>query len=134
MSPDGKWIAYQSTESGEMQVFGRPFPNTASGRWQISVGGGFAPLWSRDGKEIYYRNQRNLMAASVKTAPGFAATPPRPLFRLGDYVLAGTRGIRYDVAPDGRFLIFKDEGRETRNRIVVVQHWFEELRRMVPVP
>jgi hypothetical protein len=116
-----------------MEVYVRPFPNASAGRWQVSVGGGFAPVWSRDGQEIYYRNQRNLMAAAIKTTPGFVAATPQPLFRLGDYVLAGTRGVRYDVAPDGRFLILKDEeGRETRNRIVVVQHWFEELKRMVP--
>lgn len=133
ISPDGRWIAYQSTESGEMEVYVRPFPNAAAGRWQVSVGGGFAPLWSPDGRELYYRNQRSLMAVAVTTSPGFVAAPPQALFRLGDYVLAGTRGVRYDVAPDGRFLILKDEdGRETRNRIVVVQHWFEELKRMVP--
>lgn len=133
ISPDGKWIAYQSTESGEMQVFVRPFPDTSTGRWQISVGGGFAPLWSRDGTELYYRNQRSLMAVGISTTPTFGHRPPQARVRLSDYVLAGTRGVRYDVAPDGRFLMLKDEqGRESRNRIVVVQHWLEELTRRVP--
>jgi serine/threonine-protein kinase len=133
ISPDGRWIAYQSTESGGMEIYVRPFPNVSAGRWQISAGGGFAPLWSRNGQEIYYRNDRSLMAAAIKTTPTFTPAPPEVLFRLGDYVLAGTRGIRYDVAPDGRFLLMKDEdGRETRDRIVVVQHWFEELKRLVP--
>ena len=75
------------------------------------------------------------MAVGVKTTPSFTAATPQALFRLGDYVLAGTRGIRYDVAPDGRFLLLKDEdGRDTRDRIVVVQNWFEELRRLVETP
>ena len=135
ISPDGRWVAYQSTESGGMEIYVRPFPNVSAGRWQISVGGGFAPLWSRNGQEIYYRNDRSLMAVAVKTAPTFTPAAPEALFRLGSYVLAGTRGIRYDVAPDGRFLMLKDEdGRETRDRIVVVQHWFEELRRVVKAP
>jgi serine/threonine-protein kinase len=133
ISPDGKWVAYNSTESGEMEIFVRPFPDTAAGRWQISIGGGFAPLWSHDGRELYYRNQRSIMAAAVKTTPTFSHAAPQALIRLTDYVLAGTRGVKYDVAPDGRFLLLKDDqGRETRNRIVVVQHWFEELRRLVP--
>jgi serine/threonine-protein kinase len=135
ISPDGRWVAYQSTESGEMEIYVRPFPEVSAGRSQVSVGGGFAPLWSRNGQEIYYRNDRSLMAVGVKTTPSFTAATPQTLFRLGDYVLAGTRGIRYDVAPDGRFLLLKDEdGRDTRDRIVVVQNWFEELRRLVETP
>jgi serine/threonine-protein kinase len=128
-------VAYQSTESGGMEIYVRPFPNVSAGRWQISTGGGFAPLWSHNGQEIYYRNDRSLMAVAVRTTPTFAPAAPQMVFRLADYVLAGTRGIRYDVAPDGRFLLMKDEdGRETRDRIVVVQNWFEELRRLVPSP
>jgi eukaryotic-like serine/threonine-protein kinase len=135
ISPDGRWMAYQSTESGGMETYVRPFPNVSAGRWQISVGGGFAPLWSKNGQEIYYRNDRSLMAVAVKTTPGFSAAAPQALFRLADYILAGTRGLRYDVAPDGRFLLFKDEdGRESLDRIVVVQNWFEELRRLVKAP
>jgi serine/threonine-protein kinase len=141
ISPDGRWIAYQSTESGSMEIYVRPFPEVSAGRWQVSVGGGFAPLWSHDGREIFYRNDRSLMAVAVTpgdartAARSFSAAPPASLFRLGDYVLAGTRGIRYDVARDGRFLLLKDEeGRETRDRIVVVQNWFEELRRLVAAP
>ena len=132
LSPDGRWVAYQSTEGGGMEIYVRPFPDVSAGRWQISVGGGFAPLWSANGQEIYYRNDRSLMAVAVKTTPGFSPSAPQSLFRLAGYVLAGTRGIRYDVAPDGRFLLLKDEvGRETRDRVVVVQHWFQELERLV---
>jgi len=132
LSPDGRWLAYQSTESGQMQVYVRPFPNVRSGRWQISPDEGFAPLWSPDGREIYYRSPSALMAVSVQTSPVFAAGTPREVFSLSDYVLAGSRGIKYDVAPDGRFLMLKDESgvSGSQERFVVVQHWFEELRRL----
>ena len=134
LSPDGRWLAYQSAELGEMDVYVRPFPDVSSRRWQISVGGGWAPLWSPDGREIFYRSDTSLMAVATRTQPDFAVLgTPAPLFSLSDYVLAGVRGIRYDVAPDGRFLLLKDETRGgPRDRIVVVQHWFEELRRLVP--
>jgi len=135
LSPDGRWIAYQSTESGTMEVYVRPFPDVASGRWQVSAGGGFAPLWSKRGDELFYRSDRSVMAVAIKTSPAFSAAPPEALFRLSDYVLAGTRGLRYDVGPDGRFLFFKDDdGRDSRDRIVVVQGWFQELRQLVSAP
>ncbi len=133
LSPDGRWLAYQSTESGQMQVYVRPFPDVRSGRWQVSRGEGFAPLWSRDGRDIYYRSATAAMAVSVSTSPTFSAGSPRELFSLSDYVLAGSRGIKYDVARDGRFLMLKDESgvSGSQERLVVVQHWFEELRRLV---
>jgi hypothetical protein len=72
------------------------------------------------------------MAVSVRTSPSFSASAPRPLFSLADYVLAGTRGIRYDVAPDGRFLMLKDETgvSAAQSRVIVVQNWFTELQRL----
>jgi len=132
LSPDGRWLAYQSTESGQMAVYVRPLPDVAARRWEVSVGSGFAPLWSHDGRELYYRSPSNLMAVPIQTSPAFSAGPPRPLFSLADYVLAGTRGIRYDVAPDGRFLMLKDDTgiSAAQSRVVVVQNWFAELRRL----
>jgi serine/threonine-protein kinase len=132
LSPDGKWLAYQSTESGQMSIYVRPFPNVSAGRWQVSAGVGFAPLWSADGSEIFYRSATSLMAVPVRTSPTFSAGTPQALFSLADYVLAGTRGIKYDVAPDGRFLLLKDETgvSGSQERLVVVQHWFEELARL----
>jgi Tol biopolymer transport system component len=133
VSPDGEWLAYQSTESGDMEVYVRPFPDVAGRRWNVSVGGGFAPLWSHDGRELFYRNNMSLMAVAVDTKPTFSAGTPQILFGLGDFVLAGTRGIRYDVAPDGRFLLLKSDSGASQDRIVVVQHWTDELRQLVPV-
>jgi Tol biopolymer transport system component/tRNA A-37 threonylcarbamoyl transferase component Bud32 len=133
LSPDGHWLTYQSTESGRMEIYLRPFPDVSTLRRQVSAGGGFAPLWSADGREIYYRNASSLMAVKVHTGPNPEVEPPETLFSLGDYVLAGTRGIRYDVARDGRFLLLKDAGRGgPQERIVLVQNWLEELKRLVP--
>ena len=132
LSPDGHWLAYQSTESGDAEVYLRPFPNVSSLRRQVSAGGGFAPLWSPDGKEIYYRNPTEMMAVKVSTSPVLEVKAPEVLFRLSDYVLPGTRGIKYEVAPDGRFLMLKDSGGRSQDRVVLVQHWTEELKRLVP--
>ena len=133
LSPDGRWLAYQSTESGEAEVFLRPFPEVSALRRQISVGGGFAPLWSADGREIHYRSATDMMAVKVQTSPTLTLSQPEVLFSLGDYVLPGTRGIKYEVAPDGRFLLLKDSGGGlSQDRVVLVQHWTEELNRLVP--
>jgi eukaryotic-like serine/threonine-protein kinase len=133
LSPDGRWVAYQSIESGRMEVYVRPFPNVRSARWQISSGGGFAPLWSPDGSEIFYRNASSMMGVQIQTNPMFRLVASRPLFNLAGYVLAGQRGIRYDVGPDGRFLLLKNNvpATDSIRKIVVVQNWFEELRRLV---
>jgi len=133
LSPDGRWLAYQSTESGTMEVYLRPFPDLGSLRRQISVGGGFAPLWSPDGSEIYYRSATDLLGVKIKTSPSLEIEAPQRLFSLGDYVLAGTRGIRYDVGPDGRFLLLKDTGTPAaQGRVVVVQNWFEDVKDRAP--
>jgi hypothetical protein len=132
LSPDGHWVAYQSTESGEPEVYLRPFPDVSSLRRQVSLGGGFAPLWAPNGREIYYRSSANLMAVKVQTSPTLELGTPEVLFSLDNYVLPGTRGIKYDVAPDGRFLLLKDSGTGgSQDRVVLVQNWTEELKRRV---
>jgi eukaryotic-like serine/threonine-protein kinase len=135
MSPDGRWLAYQSTESGKMEIYVRPFPNVRSARWQISEGGGFAPLWSPDGREVFYRNADSIVAVKIRTEPTFGVVSSGALFNLAGYVLAGTRGVRYDVGRDGRFLFLKSDSpgdSASRQDIVVVANWFEELKRLVP--
>jgi len=135
LSPDGRWLAYQSTESGRMEIYVRPFPNVRSARWQISEGGGFAPLWSVDGREIFYRNTDSIVAAQIRTEPTFGVVSSNALFSLAGYVLAGTRGVKYDVGRDGRFLLLKSDSpgdSASRQDIVVVENWFEELKRLVP--
>ena len=133
LSPDGRWLAYQSTETADPEVYLRPFPDVSSLRRQVSVAGGFAPLWSPDGQEIYYRSATDMMAVKVRTSPTLDVGRPEVLFSLSDYVLPGTRGIKYEVAPDGRFLLLKDNGSgHSQDRVVLVQNWTEDVKRLVP--
>jgi eukaryotic-like serine/threonine-protein kinase len=138
VSPDGRWIAYDSDESGQMEVYVRPYPRAYSGgRWQISSGGGRQPLWSRDGRELFYRDFSGaVFAAPITLAPAFAAGPAIKLFAGGDYVGAGSAGAgrAYDLSRDGRrFLMLKElraAGDTGSPAFVVVLNWFEELRRL----
>jgi hypothetical protein len=107
ISPDGKWVAYASTESGDWEIYVTTFPN-AVGKWQVSRGGGTEPHWRGDGKELYYIGQSGmLMAATVSTAGGFSSGTPTPLFQLhGRPHVSSTDQYTYDVTRDGkRFLV-----------------------------
>jgi serine/threonine-protein kinase len=139
-SPDGKWIAYASGESGTWEVYVRPFPNTGA-KYRISTRGGREPIWSDDGKRIYYRSgldysrieATQMMVVDVSTEPGFRAEVPRLLFEGQWNFGFGIRG--YDMLPDGsRFLMVESELPPAIQitRLNVVQNWFEELNRLVP--
>jgi serine/threonine-protein kinase len=139
VSPDGKWIVYDSDESGQFEVYVRPYPQAYSGgRWQISSNGGREPLWSHDGREIFYRDfDGGMHAASVKLNPTFEPGPVARLFPNAEYAGSGATGSdrTYDVTHDGqRFLMIKREtgATATTSSIVVVLNWFEELKRAVP--
>jgi Tol biopolymer transport system component len=125
LSPDARWAAYTSNESGRDEVYVRAFPE-AEGRWQVSSGGGTEPLWSSDGRTIYYRRADTLFAAAVETTPTFAVGQRRTVFAT-DF-LENPNHTNYDR--DGRtgefVVIAPGEGTETA--LVVVLNWFEELR------
>lgn len=129
LSPDGQWVAYESNESGQEEIYVRPFPNVSGGHWQISTGGGKDPLWARSGREIFYRQGSAMMAAAVRTSPAFEAHSPVQLFD-GRYVVF--LGGSYDVTRDGqRFLMIKEAPpREDAAgaSLVVVVNWFAELK------
>jgi len=136
VSSDGRWIAYQSDESGRNEVYVRPFPDVDRDRWPVSNGGGATPLWSPDGQEIFYiepGSPDQLISVSVEaTETSFSLGARTPLL---DWPYRFTDGARtYDVSSDGqRFLAIKDGGNETRTRqIIVVQNWFSELNRLAP--
>jgi eukaryotic-like serine/threonine-protein kinase len=136
LSPNGKWIAVQSNESGNYEVYVRPFPDVNSGRWQVSSNGGTFPGWSRDGRELFYvATDGRLVSVSVETEPSFIAGKISQVVKPGFWPGTGTSGRPYDVSPDGkRFLMIKpfDDAASSATRIVVVQNWFEELKRLVP--
>jgi serine/threonine-protein kinase len=132
-APDGRWLAYQSDESGRQEIYVRPFPGPG-GKFQISTEGGTEPVWARDGRELFYRNGDKMMAAAIETKAGFAAAKPRYLFERPYEPAFYTFGANYDVSPDGRrFLMIKAAEQETgAARINVVLNWFEDLKRRVP--
>lgn len=133
-SADGRWLAYISDESGRYEVYVQPYPGPG-GKWQISTEGGTEPVWSRNGRELFYRSSNNkMMAVEIKTKPSFASGSPRMLFDVGPYMPAtGPFSYpfpNYDVSGDGqRFLMIT---RESKPQINVVLNWFEELKRRVP--
>jgi Tol biopolymer transport system component len=107
ISPDGKWVAYASDESGNWEIYVTSFPS-AAGKWQVSRGGGTEPRWGGDGKEIFYIGPRGmLMAVPVNSASAFVTGTPAPLFQVyGRAPISSTDVFTYDVAKDGkRFLV-----------------------------
>jgi serine/threonine-protein kinase len=125
VSPDGKWLAYVSNESGREEVYVRALAKGA-GRVPVSTGGGGEPLWSPDGKRIYYRIGTTVMAASVATAPALAVTAREKLFD-GPFATDAYHP-NYDVAPDGKSFVMVRPVDENRQLVMVV-NWIQELRR-----
>lgn len=129
-SPDGRFIAYQSDESGRPEVVVRPFPRVADGKWIASVGGGTQPHWSRSGSELFYVNaDRHIVAASVTTKPDFEITSRTTISNVAVASLGFANRV-YDVSPDARrFIIIRsDSTRETQREIILFQHFVERLK------
>jgi len=122
-SSDGRWMAYTSNESGKNEVYVVAFPNR-EGKWQISNGGGAQPLWSRNGKELYYTNGSSLMVVEVSAGSTFDFSVPRKLCEL-----PASTSLQ-DISPDGqRFLAFESRLRQSAlPRLEVVVDWFEEVK------
>jgi eukaryotic-like serine/threonine-protein kinase len=128
-SPDGRWIVYSSEVSGRPEIYVRPF-QSPGGKTQVSTGGGTEPVWSRDGKELFYLNGDKTMAVDVTTQPSFSAGTPHALF-AGHYLPSPNNVSGYDVAPDGKhFLKVQATRSEQVSQINVVINWFEELKRL----
>ncbi len=131
VSPDGRWLAYASNESGRNEVYVRPFPNTGDGRWQVSTAGGAQPRWSPDGRELYYLDVASRMIAARITAnPVFTVEELRPLFDASGFTLDAFHQS-YDVTPDGRAFIFASprqlSAAARTPSLVRVDHWFRDL-------
>ena len=124
ISPDGRWVAFVTDESGTAQVVVQPFPGPG-GRTQLSTTGGVEPVWSRDGRRLYYRDNRQLIAATVRTDPLFAVTAREVLFE-DDYIGFTLPHANYDVAPDGAHLLFLKASADPE--LQVVYNWRAELR------
>jgi serine/threonine-protein kinase len=135
VSPDGHWLAYQSNESGEYEIYVRPYPDAHGPQTVISSGGGTRPLWAHSGKELFYlQTAGRLFSVAVETGEKFSAQTPK-LVLDGPY-LAPQDGRPYDIDPaDRRFVMIKDEGAKPGrpiSQLILVPNWFEELKRLVP--
>jgi serine/threonine-protein kinase len=134
LSPDGRWLAYVSSETGISEVYVRPFSDWKSAKRQVSSGGGINPRWSRDGRELFYFDASPaLIAVPVTAGSAFATGVPKRLFSGQPYREGGTV---FDVSPDGqRFLMTRPVGAtvERPDELIVVQNFFEDLRAKVPV-
>ena len=133
VSPDGQWLAYGSDESGRTEIYVRPFPDTQGARYAVSRAGGFEPVWSHSGRELFYRDGANrLVAAEIAPGPAFRVTTERVLFSTNGY-LSDIRHQHYTVSPDDRTFYFVKSGAQagSRNELVVVLNWFDRLTRIV---
>ena len=133
LSPDGKWLVYQSNESGRNEVFVRPFPNVEDGKWQISTQGGTFPTWARSGRELFYVSTNgDFMAVPVQLVPAFAPGTPVRLFEWRYFTPLNFRS--YDVGlDDKRFLMIREAATSPEPQsIVVVENWLEELKERLP--
>ena len=135
VSPDGRWIAYESNEDGALDVYVQPFPDVDGGKWKVSTQGGTNPVWSPDGSELFYAYGNAMMVAPITSNPTFQHGNPEVVFE-GRYNFAESFRV-FDLSLDGRFLVTKSAAAQTDSvaplDLVLVQNWFEELTRLVPV-
>jgi Tol biopolymer transport system component len=136
VSPNGRWMAYESNLSGREEIYIERYPELGN-RQLISTGGGGLPLWSRDGRELFFSgpDSRQILAVPVQSGTTLIVGRPQVLFELA--MLSNQGEVRpYDIAPNGRFLIIgrdqADSGSGAPSNMVVVQNWFEELKHLVP--
>ncbi|MFB3111841.1 MAG: hypothetical protein ACE10G_07410, partial [Gemmatimonadales bacterium] len=134
VSPDGRWLAYVSNETGGPEVYVSPFPNVADGQWLVSTGGGTEPVWAHSGRELFYRNGRlDLVAVAVLPGEAFTMGERRTLFSTQPY-RADVFHQMYDVTPnDQRFVMIRlqAEGGRDDTQLIVVENFFEELKAKV---
>ncbi|HEU5256867.1 MAG TPA: hypothetical protein VFU28_12805 [Vicinamibacterales bacterium] len=140
VSPDGRWLAYESNSTGRFEIYVRPFPNVGAGQWQVSNAGGVQPLWAHSGRELFFIAPDGALMTVPADPRGSAwsAGSPMKLIEGRYYNGAGlTIGREYDVSPDDqRFLMIKEGGASDQTAapgsLIVVLNWIEELKRLVP--
>jgi serine/threonine-protein kinase len=128
LSPDGRWLAYASTESGTMEIYVRPFPATGTAKWQVSTAGGIEPIWAGNGRELFYISGKSeMMAAEIQPGPTFSVGEQHRLFSTAEY--AGGSGIpSYAVSPDDRrFLLLREGESIQQSELVLAERWAQKL-------
>ena len=139
LSPDGRWLAYDSNETGTSLIYVKPLANINDDPWRVSPEFGRHPVWSPGGRELFYRDRTALMVVQVETEPTFSSRTPEPLFELSSYPIGAGSDRRF--APDGDRFIMLASGTAAQasddaefNGLIFVENWFEELKEQVPIP
>ena len=129
LSPDGRWLAYASNESGASEIYVRPFPATASAKWQVSTAGGGEPAWSSTGRELFYLNAKSeMVSAEIPPGATFSVGRQRNLFSVADLARGGPVPS-YSVSPDDkRFLMVREGETAQQNELIVAENWLEQLK------
>jgi serine/threonine-protein kinase len=132
LSPDGRWLAYSSSESGTAEIYVRPFPEVASARWQVSTSGGSEPLWAYSGRELFYlTGRREMVSVEIRTSPDFVVDQQRVLFPAASYSSGGVFPL-YDVTPDDRrFVMVRGVTAAGESELILAENWLEELEARV---
>jgi serine/threonine-protein kinase len=129
LSPDERWLAYGSDESGAMEIYVRPFPATNSAKWQVSTAGGIMPVWSRSGRRLYYINGKNeIVAADIRPGTTFAVGEQRALFSFTPYVRLGPITSYAVTGDDKRFLVLREGESAQDNELIVALHWLDGIK------
>ena len=129
-SPNGRWLAYVSNDSGKNEVYVRSFPGPG-GKWPISSEGGTEPVWAPDGRELFYRNNEKMMAVPIESTSDFSPGVPVVLFEHRT-TLSPVHVPEYSVTADGRHFIMGQGSAFALTRLNVVVNWADELKRLVP--
>ena len=129
LSPDGRWLAYASNESGTFEVYVRPFPETASAKWQVSTAGGNEPAWSSTGRELFYINAKgDMVSAEIPAGGTFSVGRQRILFSTAQLV-GGGPVPSYSLSPDNkRFLVLREGEAGQPGELVVAENWQQQLK------
>ena len=129
LSPDERWLAYASDESGAVEIYVRPFPETSSAKWQVSTSGGSQPVWSKSGRQLYYVNGKNeLVAADIRPGATFAVGEQRVLFSFAPFLRLGPIPSYAVTADDRRFLMLREGESAQESELIVAQHWLDGLK------
>ena len=138
LSPDGRWLAYESTETGRDEIYLRPYPNVNDGKWQISTSGAINPVWSRGGSELFYISLTGEMTvASLEFGEEVQVRSREPLFNAFELrIFAQSNYASYDVSLDDQHLYMVQlgagDGDDEVNEFILVQNWLTEVNERLP--
>jgi serine/threonine-protein kinase len=129
LSPDDRWLAYASDESGTMEIYVRPFPETSSAKWQVSTAGGSQPVWSRSGRQLYYLNGKNeMVSADIRPGTTFGVGEQRALFSAAPFLGLGPVPSFVVTGDDRRFLMLREGEAAQESQLIVALHWLDGLK------